>query len=76
MDIKSFQVASGQLFVAVIAFMLHAGSLSNHSEIVGIHNGVDVAGETQGKRRQRNVLGKPLSAVALPLIFMVGPPDG
>ncbi len=38
-----------KLFVIVIALMLHAGSQRHHGQVVGIHNVIDITGQTQRK---------------------------
>ena len=47
-----------QLFVVVVAFVLHAGGERHHGQVVGVGDGIDVAGEAQGVLRERNALGK------------------
>ena len=36
-----------QLFVVVIALVLHAGSQCHHRQVMGIHDVIDIAGQTQ-----------------------------
>ena len=36
-----------ELLVGVVSFVLHKGGKCHHCQIVGIHNGVDVPGETK-----------------------------
>ena len=38
--------------------MLHTGSQSNHRQIVGVHDGIDITGESKGERSQRDTLGQ------------------
>ncbi|VTR63883.1 hypothetical protein DESC_100079 [Desulfosarcina cetonica] len=40
---------AGQLFVIVVALMLHTGRHGDHAQVVRVHDVVDVAGETQGE---------------------------
>ena len=47
MDIKPLQVTEGKLLVSVVGLMLHACSERNHTQVVGIHNGIDVAGKAK-----------------------------
>ena len=38
-----------QLFVVVVAFMLHAGGQGHHGQVVGVHDVIDIAGQSQRK---------------------------
>ena len=48
-DVQTLQAPLGQLLVVVVALMLHTGVESHHSQVVGVHDVVDVAGEAQGE---------------------------
>ena len=45
-----------QLLVGVVSLMLQSGGQGDHGQVVGIHDGVDVAGETQREGGQGNAL--------------------
>ena len=47
-----------QLFVVIVALVLHARGQGHHGQVVGRGDGVDVAGEIQGIRGQRDALGQ------------------
>ena len=48
-NVQTLQALLGQPLVAVIALMLHTGVQGHHRQVVGVHNVVDVAGQTQGE---------------------------
>ena len=48
-DVQAAQVAFGQFGVIIVALMLHPGGKGYHGQVVGIHNVVDVAGESHGE---------------------------
>lgn len=59
-DVQTFHVRHlEQFFVIVVALVLHARGKGHHGEVVGVHDGVDVAGEAEGILGKRNALGKP-----------------
>ena len=47
-----------QFFIVVVAFMLHSGGEGDHGQIVGVGDGVDVAGKAEGILRKGNALGE------------------
>jgi hypothetical protein len=49
----------GQSLVVVVSLVLHAGGQGDHGQVVGVHHGVDVAGQPQRKLGKRNALGQP-----------------
>ena len=71
-DVQTFQPPLGQLFIRVIGLVLHPGVEGHHGQIMGIHDGVDVPGETHGKFGQGNRLGIA-SAGRAPLDIHGGP---
>jgi len=58
MDIETAQVPFGKLLVGVVGLMLHTGGQRHHAQIVGVHDGVNITGQTKGKFGQRNTLGQ------------------
>ena len=58
-DIQPPQAAFGQRLVVIIALMLHTGIQGGHSQIMGVHNVVDIAGQAQGELRHGNEQGVP-----------------
>ena len=47
----------GQLLVAIISFVLHAGGERHHGQVVGVGDVVDVAGEAERKFRHGDQQG-------------------
>ena len=46
-DVQTLQALLGQPLIIVVALMLHAGVQRHHSQIVGVHDVVDIAGQAQ-----------------------------
>ena len=53
---RRFRPRLGQRLVVVVVFMLHARRQRHHGQVVGVGNGVDVAGEANRERRERDAL--------------------
>ena len=55
-DVEALEPALGEPRVVVVALVLHARIERDHREVVRVGDGVDVAREAQGERRERHDL--------------------
>ena len=58
-DVQPLQAAFSEPGVVMVALVLQARVERDHGQVVGIGDRIDVAGETERERRERNHLGKP-----------------
>ena len=56
-DVEALQALLGQPLVVVVALVLHTGSQRDHGEVVGVHDVVDIAGQTKGELGHRHEQG-------------------
>ncbi len=57
-DIESLETAFRETRVVVVGFVLHPGGQRHHAQVVGVDDGVDVAGQAQRERGQGDALGE------------------
>ena len=48
-DVQTAQALLGQPLVVIVALVLHTGGQSHHSQVVSVHNIVNIAGQAQGE---------------------------
>ena len=63
------------MVIVIVALMLHSGGESHHRQVMGIHNVIDITGKTHREFSHGDKQALPPPA-AVPLTFMVGPPEG